>query len=269
MFRRILCASVLLMFALALAAPVLAQESGPVYVRIELWDVKRAQWSAFVKMYEEYDKPVYEKLFADDVITEYGIESAMLHNPDEYTHVTWHAATSMEAFAKVREAFEAAYKDLGEEEEARIDTRFANMLVKHRDYIWRTDYQKARESKLENAYFYEASVALKPGQGSSYASYWNEYTKPLYQKLMDEGIILTYGRSREEIRTEGENRRWSWYVVRDLADHDKVQAAARDSWGRMSEEQRRARWASLREIVNRGSFREYMSRFLDWAVKEQ
>ena len=94
---------------LLLALPVLAQESGPAYVRIEAWDVKRAQWSAFVKMYEKYDKPVYEKLFADDVITEYGIESAMLHNPEDYTHATWHAATSMEAFGKVREAFEAAY----------------------------------------------------------------------------------------------------------------------------------------------------------------
>ncbi len=253
---------------LLLAVPVLAQESGPAYVRIEAWDVKRAQWSAFVKMYEKYDKPVYEKLFADDVITEYGIESAMLHNPDEYTHATWHAATSMEAFGKVREAFEAAYKALGEEEMA-LDTEFANMLVKHRDVLWRTDYQKAREAKLENAYYYEATVAVKLGQASSYVSYWNEHTKPLYQKLMDEGIIVTYGRSREEITTERENRRWSWYVVRDLAGHDKVQAARRDSWDRMSEEQRRARWASIRAIVEPGSYREYMSRLHDWAVKEQ
>ena len=254
---------------LLLALPVLAQESGPAYVRIELWDVKRAQWSAFVKMYEKYDKPVYEKLFADGVINEYGIDSAMLHNPEDYTHATWHAATSMEAMDKVREAFEAAYKALGEEEEARLDTEFANMLVKHRDYLWRTDYQKAKESKLENAYFYEASVAVKPGQGSSYVSYWNEYSKPLYQKLMDEGIIVAYGRSREEITTERENRIFSWYVVRDLAGHDKVQAGRRDAWDRMSEEQRRARWASIRAFAEPGSYREYMSRFLDWAVKEQ
>ena len=253
---------------LLLAVPVLAQESGPAYVRIEAWDVKRAQWSAFVKMYEKYDKPVYEKLFADDVITEYGIESAMLHNPEDYTHVTWHAATSMEAFGKVREAFEAAYKALGEEEMA-LDTEFANMLVKHRDVLWRTDYQKAKEAKLENAYYYEATVAVKLGQASSLVSYWNEHTKPLYQKLMDEGIIVAYGRSREEITTERENRRWSWYVVRNLAGHDKVQAAQRDSWDRMSEEQRRARWASIRAIVEPGSYREYMSRLHDWAVKEQ
>ena len=254
---------------LLLALPVLAQESEPVYVRIELWDVKRAQWSAFIKMYEKYDKPVYEKLFADGVINEYGIESAMLHNPDEYTHATWHAATSMEAFGKVREAFEAAYEALGEAEMARADTEFANMLVKHRDFLWRTDYQKAKEAKLENAYYYEASGAVKLGQASSYVSYWNEHTKPVYQKLMDEGIIVAYGRSREEITTGRENRRWSWYVVRDLAGHDKVQAARRDTWDRMSEEQRRARWASIEAFVEPGSYREYMSRLEYWAVKEQ
>ena len=254
---------------LLLALPVLAQESGPVYVRIEAWDVKRAQWSAFIKMYEKYDKAVYEKLFADDVITEYGIESAMLHNPEGYTHVNWHAATSMEALEKVREAFEAAYKALGEAEMARVYTEFANMLVKHRDILWRTDYQKARETKLEKAYFYEASMAVKLGQASSFNSYWNEYIKPVNQKLMDDGIIVAYGRSREEITTRRENRRWSWYVVRDLAGHDKVQAARRDTWDRMSEEQRRARLASRRAFVEPGSYREYMSRFHDWAVKEQ
>ncbi len=254
---------------LLLTLPVLAQESGPVYVRIEAWDVKRAQWSAFIKMYEKYDKPVYEKLFADDVITEYGIETAMLHNPERYTHGTWHAATSMEALGKVREAFEAAYKALGEAEMARVDTEFANMLVKHRDILWRTDYQKAREAKLEKAYFYEASVVVRPGQGSSYVSFWNEYTKPVNQKLMDEGTIVAYGRSVEEITTGRESRNWSWYVVRDLAGHDKVQAARRDTWDRMSEEQRRARWASIRAIVEPGSYREYMSRLEHWAVKEQ
>jgi hypothetical protein len=99
---------VVFLFALALAAPVFAQESR-VYVRVELWDVKRELWPAFVKQFEKYDQPVFEKLFSDGVINEWGIDSATLHSPEGYTHGVWYAATSMAALEKAGDAFEAAY----------------------------------------------------------------------------------------------------------------------------------------------------------------
>ena len=268
MQRRTLGLSLLVLMALAWALPAAAQDSR-VYVRVELWDVKREAWSAFVKDYEKNDLPVYQKLLADGVINEYGIDSAWLHNPEGYTHSTWHAATSMAAMDKVREAFLAAEKARGEAEQARLDMEFAKMLNKHRDYLILTEGQKAKASKLDKAYFYEASVAVKRGGGDSYLSYWNEHTKPVYEKLMREGVIVAYGRGREEITTEGQDRRASWYVVADLGGHDKVQAALRETWSKMTEEQRRARWASIWEYSEPNSFRENMTRMIHWQITEQ
>ena len=269
MKRQVLGLSLLVLFALGLALPVLAQDSR-VYVRVELWDVKREMWPAFVKDYEKYELPVYQKLLADGVINEYGFDASWLHNPEGYTHSAWYSATNMAAFDKVREAFQAAEKARGEAEQAKIDAAFAAMLNKHRDYAILVEGQKAKASKMDNSgYFYETSVAVKPGQGDSYVSYWNEHTKPIFERLMREGVVVAYGRGRDEISTSGEDRRASWYVVRDLAGHDKVQAAFRESWDKMTEEGRRARWASIYEVTDFGSYRENMTRFIHWQITEQ
>src|SRR3990172_1212252 len=100
----------------------------------------------------------------------------------------------MEEMEKVDAAFEAAAKARGEEQQARLDAEFANMLNKHRDYLIRQEYQKAKGVRLDKAFFYRAPAAFKTGEGTSYASHWNEYVKPAFQKLMDEGVIVAYGR---------------------------------------------------------------------------
>jgi hypothetical protein len=262
-----LFASVVLVLCSAL--PALAQDTKPVYWRVELWDVKREMWPAFVKSFEKYDQPVYEKLFRDGVITEWGIETATLHNPDEYTHATWHGVSSMEAFEKVESAFDAADKALGEQESARVQREFAGMLVKHRDYLFRVDDTRAKASRLDKAYYSEWSVAIKPGGASDYAGWWKQHIQPVYQKLMDEGVILAYGRFREETRTLPENRRFSWYVTADLAGVDKVGAAFDAVSDALSEENRRERRTSIVDITEPGSFREYTSRYRHWAIKAQ
>lgn len=268
MQRRMLGLSLLVLIALAWALPAAAQDSR-VYVRVELWDVKREMWSAFAKDFEKNDLPVYQKLLADGVINEYGIDSVWLHNPEGYTHSTWHSATSMAAMDKVRDAFIAAEKARGEQEQARLDMEFAKMLNKHRDYLLLVEGQKAKASKLDKAYFYEASIAVKRGEGDSYLSHWSEYNRPVFERLMREGVVLAYGRGREEITTEGQDRRASWYVVADLAGHDKVQAALRETWSKLTEEQRRARLVSIWAYSEPNSFRENMTRLIHWQITEQ
>ena len=81
MKRRIVGLSLLTLLALVWALPAAAQESR-VYVRVELWDVKREMWPAFVKEYEKYELPIYQKLLADGGINEYGADAAWLHNPE-------------------------------------------------------------------------------------------------------------------------------------------------------------------------------------------
>ena len=86
---------------------------------------------------------------------------------------------------------------------------------------------------------------------------------------MDEGVILAYGRGAEEITTEPENRRSSWYVTADLAGFDKVNAAFDAIWAGMSEQKRRERMTSIFDITEPGSYREYTSRYHHWAIKAQ
>ena len=267
--RRAISVFASVVLALCCALPAFAQDAKPVYWRVELWDVKREIWPAFVKYFEKNDQPVYEKLFRDGVITEWGIESASLHNPSQYTHATWHGVSSMEAFEKVNDAFEAVDKAIGEQESARLQREFAGMLVKHRDYLLRAEDMKAKASRLDKAYYSDWSVAIKRGEGQAFTGWWKENVQPVYQKLMDEGVILAYGRSREEISTEPENRQTSWYVTADLAGVDKVNAAFDAMRDALSEEKRRERRTSIWDITEPDSFREYTSQYRHWAIKGQ
>lgn len=62
------CAVATLLLGAAVIPPAAAddgEEHHPVYTRVALWQVDRADWRAFEEMFETHDKPILEKLFAD------------------------------------------------------------------------------------------------------------------------------------------------------------------------------------------------------------
>jgi hypothetical protein len=244
-------------------------EMKPVFTRVALWDVERDHWGDFVEFIKTYNMPVMKQLFADGVISEYGIDAMSLHKPDGYTHATWFTTSSMADMDKVYDAWEQAGEALGEEKKKANDVKFNGMMVKHRDYLMRTEFQKARKALVEGGYYLGATFRVKMGSGKDFLSYYNNRIKPVYEKMLANGDIVAFGHSEEEIVTNKPGGHSVWYVVDNGAGLDKVREAFKADWGEMDEEGRRARWTSIMDFVEEGSFREHLSRIIHMEIAAQ
>lgn len=234
-------------------------EMKPVFTRVAVWDVKRSNWGDFVEFMKERNRPVMEQLLADGVISEFGIDATSLHSPDGYTHSTWFSTSSMADMDKVFAAWKQAYDKLDESAQKAQDTMFEEMVVKHADYLLRSEFQRANKATVEGGYFQSGHFRVKMGKNRAYLSYYNNRIKPIYEQLLASGDIVAFGRSEEEIVTGKPNSEMVWFVVNDGAGLDKVRAASEAHWGEMDEEGRRARWTSIMDFVEEGSFREHLS----------
>jgi len=268
--QRILTTTAIMIGTLVLltATPAAAQDDpAPVYTRVAMWQVDRAQWGDFVEDFEMHDQPVLEKLFNEGVIIEWGLDAMSLHHPEGYTHGTWWSATSMVSLEKVLTAFDEAAEKRGKDAQKKIDAHFAGMLTKHRDYMLRSGTYRAKDAKLDDGYFVSSSVRVKSGRDDDYHSFWDNRVKPVYEKLLQEGTIVAFGLTVEEISTGKPGGHESWYFTANAEGIDKVKAAFRADWGEEDKEGRRARWASIKDVVEEGTHREQMTNLIHYATR--
>jgi hypothetical protein len=102
-------------------------------------------------------------------------------------------------------------------------------------------------------------VKVNPGSGDDFRTYFDEYNGKTMKQLMADGVLISYGLSVQEISSNAPGRRTVWAQLPDLAAYDKLSAANRASWGGMSDEQGRARWAGIEDMVDMESYRESLS----------
>lgn len=251
------------LLVLVLAGPLAAQDDDRTYSRVALWQVERARWSDYVDSYEQYTQPIMEQLFEAGTIVEWGLDATSIHRPDGYTHASWFSATSI---ADLERALDALI-EAGQASGADAQADFASMITKHRDYLLRDLVRRSSDARLDGGYWVGSFSRRKPGQGSEYRSYWDEHTQPVLEGLLAGGTIVAYGLTVEDLITEGRGGRTSWYVVPNADALDTVQAAFRASWEAMSDEGRRARIASIVAVTEAGTFQEFMSELIHFALK--
>jgi len=241
------------------------EEEKPVttYTRVALWEVDRDHWGDFVDLFEKHDQPILEKLFADGVITEWGIDANGLHKPDGYTHSTWYSAPSMSALAKAGEAYMAAFDEIDDPD---ADAAFNAMIGRHRDVILETEGMRSAAATLDGGYFQGHTVTVTRDKWKSFQSYWKHRMKPVYEQLLADGDIVAYGLSGEAIVTGHPMMVNWWYVMADADGFDTVEAAFDASWGEMDEEGRRARWLSIMDTVDEDSYRGWVTSIIHFAT---
>ena len=255
------------LLALVLAGPLAAQDDDQrIYTRLALWQVERARWSDYVDRYEQYTQPIMEQLFEAGTIVEWGLDASSIHRPDGYTHASWFSATSIADLERALDAVIEAGEARGEEGRRAL-ADFASMITKHRDYMLRDLVRRSSDARLDGGYWVGTFSRTKPGRGSDYRSWWDEHTQPVLEGLLADGTIVAYGLTVEDLITEGFGGRTSWYVVPNADALDTVQAAFRASWQAMSDEGRRARIASIVAVTEAGTFQEFMSELIHFALK--
>jgi hypothetical protein len=201
--------------------------------------------------------PVRDKLMADGVVQAWGLETPILRYPGGTTHLIWFSVANLEGVEKVLNGMEAQLAKLAAEEAQ------ANAARPRRQTPAKTTAERTREvfdmSKTRDwltrdivfgfgppppagtlPYTRYNFVKVRPGKGFAYRQAWEKYTKPIYDKLIADRVVLAYGLAVEDVKTDGEFTHFIWIGTANMAAADKIGPAFAADRARRSEEERTA-----------------------------
>ncbi len=222
------------------------------------YTVNAGKEAEFLDLVKTVGAPVRDKLMADGVIRAWGVETPILRVPGNSTHVIWWAVDDWASVEKVLAAMTAQIAKLTEEANKAGMTKKgmtagagpmtkigeATDMSKTRDYLTRDIVFGLNASSATTAgmlpYTRFNFLKVKPGKAAEYRKAWEKYNKPILDKLLADGVIMVYGLSVEEVRTDGEFTHFTWYKMKDLSSMDKIRATFIADRDRRSQEEQDA-----------------------------
>jgi hypothetical protein len=154
----------------------------PIYTYVAEWGVPRAQWAAMEKSNAE-EKAAMDALVANGTLIGYGYFENRVHSDGGYTHGSWFQATSVGNILKALESFYA--------QPDRV-TSGVQAASKHQDYLMVANVYAAKPVSNATGYLRVVSVAIRPGEQEEFLDAYNRYIKPVYDKLLADGAIVSY-----------------------------------------------------------------------------
>ena len=97
------------------------------YTRYNFVRVKPGKAAEYRRLWDKYNKPVYDKLVADGTILAYGLAVEELKTTNDATHFTWYAMKGLDSMDKVRSAFIADRDRRSAEERDAISAGFVSV----------------------------------------------------------------------------------------------------------------------------------------------
>ena len=212
----------------------------------------------FMNLIKTVGAPVRDKLMADGVVLAWGMETPVLRYPGGTTHLIWFSVANWDGVDKVLTAMEAQLQKLATEDAKRIESAHASKQKPPMTTAERTrevfDMSKTRDWLARDlianfgpqppAGFLPLTrynfVKVKPGKAAEYRRAWEKYNKPVYDKLVADGVVAAYGLAVEEVKTDGDFTHFIWVGTASMAAFDKVGPAFNADRLRRSEEERNA-----------------------------
>ena len=215
--------------------------------------------------------PVRDKLMAEGVILAWGVETPILRYPGGTTHLIWFTVANWAGVQKVLDAMEARLAKLAADE-ARARPRPAMTTAersratfdgsKTRDWLIRDLVASygPRPAPGVLPFTRYNFVKVKPGKGAEYRRTWEKYNKPVFDKLVADGVVLAYGLAAEEVKTDGDWTHFVWIATADMAGGDKVGAAFAADRARRSEKDRNEITQDFLEVTEPDKARSMVTR---------
>ena len=272
--RLFLCFAALLLSCLSSAAQ---QSQQPLTFWYD-YTINPGKEDDFVDLVKTVGQPVRDKLMADGVVEAWGLQTPLLRVPGEATHTIWFVVKDYADLEKVLGAMNAQITKLNEEAAKSgmskkgakpmpsLTARLGEIadLSKVHDFLTRdiisSEYHVPPAGTLPYTRF--NFIKVKPGKGADYRKAFEKYNKPVYDKLLADGVILGYGVSVEEIRTDGDFTHFVWFDVKDLASFDKVRAAFIADRDRRSEDEQASLTHMFTGLIDGDATRQLVLRSL-------
>jgi hypothetical protein len=232
-----------------------AQQAQTMYTYVAEWAIPRAQWEEFTSAAQKNIIPALERLVADGTIAEFALTANAVHLEQGSTHTLWWTAPS---FAGVHRVLDEMLK---------APANPAQASARHRDRLLRSLVYRSKPGSATSG-FAELSVSYtSPGKAQQWRELYDKYTKPVYEKLLADGVILGYGVDVELVHTENPAARYAWHLAPSAEAVDKVNAAFLAERQRRSPEEIRAIGAAFAEATVGADHRDSLDRIVRYLHK--
>lgn len=251
--RRLYFASLMLLFVCFGAMAQQTPQPQPLTFYYD-YKVNPGKEADFMNLIKTVGAPVRDKLMAEGVVLAWGMETPVLRYPGGTTHLIWFSVANWEGVEKVLSGMEAQQSKLAAEEAKISNVRVRQHptmttaerirqtfdMSKTRDWLTRdivSNFGNPPAAGVLPVTRYNF-VKVKPGKGADYRRTWEKYNKPVFDKLIADGVLLAYGLAAEEVKTDGEFSHFIWYATANMAGLDKVGSAFAADRMKRSEDER-------------------------------
>jgi len=222
----------------------------------------------FMNLIKTVGAPVRDKLMADGVILAWGMETPILRYPGGTTNLIWFSVANMEGVDKVLMAMEAQQAKL--EGEARANKsktpseRIAEAVDMTKTRDWLTVDQVFQVGPNPPAGVLPVTrynfIKVKPGMAADYRRTWEKYNKPVFDKLVADGVILAFGLAAEAIKTDGDFTHFVWMATANMAGLDKIAAAFAADRARRTEAEQNSITQAFADVTEPDKARSMVTR---------
>jgi hypothetical protein len=231
------------------------------------YTVNPGKEAQFLELVKTVGAPVRDKLMTEGVVLAWGVQTPLLRIPGNATHMIWYTVADWGGVEKVDAAMRAQIARLDEEAmkagaakkgatpaggvTARM-MEIADVSKTHdfvtRDLIFVTGKGDLPANTLPWARY--NFVKAKPGKGAELRKVWEKYNQPVLDKLVADGVVLAYGFSVEDVRTDGDFTHYIWYATKDLGSMEKIRAAYMADRNKRSQEEQDAISAEFNALLD-------------------
>lgn len=219
--------SLVALFMIAAAPLATAQESSPIsWLSFETTASGKSRDLVGATIKE--DGPMYDELLANGTLSSWGIAIPITHTPkDQMNFMLWATMSDWSKVTDLEAGFMKLFASRTPEQMAASQKAYNDAVVEgsHHDWIIRHHVYQQGSGDQVPKYFRIGYYKATPGNAGKLTAIYKEHLQPVYQKLLDEGTITSFGLSTQEIHGVGDWTHIGWYTMSNLGSIDMVQAA--------------------------------------------
>ena len=242
-----------------------AQDPTPMTV-VHLYKVKPGATNAWNANIKKYFAPTMSKLMTDGVVLGYGADEDILHMQKAGNYALWATVPNYAAYERVIKATDSMFDAMPEADRERLITLHDPDY--HSDFIVMSDVMKYGAVKPGVLPYARMTMnKVKPGKQQAYRKYFEQYSKPVLDALVEKGTILGYSLDRVVMHTSEPGYVYEFVSVANLAAFDEVSAAFRKANDGLDAATRSMRQGEMREMLEMSEHRDGLMRAVVFATK--
>jgi hypothetical protein len=240
-----------------------ADQPQPV-TKVSLFKVPLDKVGAFTAKGKQF-LPVLDALFASGTVSAYGIENDYLHVPGVTNAVFWYTSANMTDLGKADEAVDAF---AAKNPQLMADLHAMSDMSAHLDLIVRSPVMGTKPSSACVPKFGSMTVEkVKNGKVPEDVALFKKYWKSEMDALLNSGALCAYGYDVESFHSQAPGMTFRWVMAPDMGSFDKLRAASRAAWQKLSASEQKLLEAFDEANLDRAAHRDSLTSVVAYKSK--